>query len=307
MTTGPPLRAVQAFEAVGRCGSVTGAAEELGVSPSAVTQQIHLLEKYLDLRLVERSGRGIELTSWGTMYLAYAAAAMEQLRKGGRELGRARRSNHLVVSAFPSVTNRWLGPLLFAWKMLHPNSSIHLEGSDTEPRLEENEADFRISYGARCRSHQRYRHLFRDFVLPVGSSALIAGGGPLANPGDLLNFPLLWVDWGPEFVAPPTWRDWLAGFGVSTDHVPCDLTYSLSSGALEAATEGRGLMLAQHSMVAGALAAGTLVRLFDHCLPLTDSYFLAWNGPALDKPHGAAFHTWLTNEARRFDWQVAQA
>jgi LysR family transcriptional regulator, glycine cleavage system transcriptional activator len=94
--------------------------------------------------------------------------------------------------------------------------------------------------------------------------------------------------------------------GVPTDHVPCDLTYPLSSAALDAATEGRGLVLAQHSMVATALAAGTLVRLFDRYLPLPESYFLAWNVSALDKAHGAAFHTWLTSEAKRFDWSAAQ-
>lgn len=231
---------------------------------------------------------------------------MEQLQRGGRQLSHARRSNHLTVSAFPSVTNRWLGPLLFDWKKFYPNLSIHLEGSETEPRLEENEADFRISYGARCRSHQHYQHLFTDFVLPVGSPALLGTGGRLTSPVDVLNFPLLWIDWGPEHVAPPTWCDWLAGVGVPNDHVPCDLTYSLSSAALDAATEGRGLVLAQHSMVATALATGTLVRLFDRCLPLPDSYFLAWNGSALDKPYGAAFHAWLTSEAKRFDWQSAQ-
>ena len=306
MATLPPLRAVRTFEVVGRCGSVTSAAVELGISPGAVTQQIHLLEKFLDLRLVQRSGRGIELTTWGKMYLPFAAGAMEQLQRGGRQLSHARRSNHLTVSAFPSVTNRWLGPLLFDWKKFYPNLSIHLEGSETEPRLEENEADFRISYGARCRSHQHYQHLFTDFVLPVGSPALLGTGGRLTSPVDVLNFPLLWIDWGPEHVAPPTWCDWLAGVGVPNDHVPCDLTYSLSSAALDAATEGRGLVLAQHSMVATALATGTLVRLFDRCLPLPDSYFLAWNGSALDKPYGAAFHAWLTSEAKRFDWQSAQ-
>ena len=302
----PPLRAVQVFEAVGRCGAVTAAADELGVSPGAVTQQIHSLERHLGARLVQRSGRGIELTSWGAMYLPYATAAMEQLRKGARELGRARRSNHLAVSAFPSVTNRWLGPLLFEWKKLNPSSSIRVEGSESEPRFDENEADFRISYGARSRCHQRYRHLFTDYLFPVGSPALLAANGPPKRPGDLLSFPLLWVDWGPEHDAPPSWRDWFAACGICSDHIPCTLTYSLSSAALDAAVEGRGLMLAQHSMVGRDLATGTLVRLFDRCLPLPQSYFLAWSGTALDKPQGAAFHSWLISEAKRFDWQTSE-
>jgi len=300
----PPLRAIYAFEAVGRCGSVSAAAEELEVSPGAITQQVHLLERFLNVRLVERSGRGIRLTSWGAMYLPHAAGAMEQLRKGGRDLAQVRRSNHLRVSALPSLTNRWLGPLLFEWKKVNPNASIFLEGSDPEPDLDEGEADFRISYGPRRRFHKRYTDLFTDFVIPVGSPALMAGAGPLIKPSEFFKFSLLEIDWGPEFVAPPTWRDWFAGLDLACDQLRCDLTFSLSSAALDAAVEGRGLVLAQHSMVASALAAGTLRRLSDRSLPLPESYFLAWNGSAVDKPLGAAFQAWLTAQARRIDCQA---
>ena len=300
MTGLPPLRAVQAFEAVGRCGSVCAAAEELGVSPGAITQQVHVLEKFLDLRLVQRSGRGIQLTSWGLRYLPHAAEAMERLRKGGRELAHARQSNRLHVSALPSLTNRWLGPLLFEWKKLNPDAIILLEGADAEPRLEEGEADFRISYGQRRRFHTRYAYLFTDSVTPVGTPALLAGQ-PM-SPTDLLKFPLLEIDWGPEYVATPTWHDWFTGLGVSCDSLNCDLTFSLSSAALDAATDGRGLVLAQHSMVAGALAVGTLRCVSDRCLPLPESYFLAWNGSVVDKPIGVAFQSWLRSEARRIDF-----
>jgi LysR family transcriptional regulator, glycine cleavage system transcriptional activator len=303
MDSVPPLRAVQAFEAVGRLRSITAAADELGVSPSAITQQVHLLERHLSARLIQRNGRGIELTTWGTTYQPFAAEAMEQLRRGGREVMRARRSNHLTVSALPSLTNRWLAQLLFDWMKLHPKSSIHVDGSDAEPRLEENDADFRISYGARLRYHRRCRQLFTDYVFPVASPALFARIGRPIVPKDLLRFPLLWTDWGPNDVSPPDWRDWFAACGVNDAELTCELTYSLSSAVIDAAVEGRGLALAQHSMVATALASGTLIRLFDRSLPLAQSYFLAWNGTALDRPNGADLHAWLINEARRFDWQ----
>ncbi len=303
MDSVPPLRAVQAFEAVGRLRSITAAADELGVSPSAVTQQIHLLERHLSARLIQRSGRGIELTTWGTTYQPFAAAAMEQLRRGGREVTRARRSNHVTVSALPSLTNRWLAQLLFDWKKLHPRSSIHVDGSDSEPRLEENEADFRISYGARLRYHQRCRQLFTDYVFPVASPALLARLGRPVAPDDLLRFPLLWTDWGPHDVSPPDWHAWFAACGIEDAQLTCELTSSLSSAVIDAAVEGRGLALAQHSMVASSLTSGTLIRLFKCSLPLAQPYFLAWNGTALDRPHGADLHAWLISEARRFDWQ----
>jgi LysR family glycine cleavage system transcriptional activator len=121
------------------------------------------------------------------------------------------------------------------------------------------------------------------------------------RPKDLLAYPLLSIDWGADHLSPPTWRDWFAEFGISDVEVPCDFTCSLSSAALDAALDGRGLALAQHSLVSTALAAGTLLRLSDHCLPLPQPYFLAWNGTALDRPQSAAFHSWLINEAKRFE------
>ncbi len=89
--------------------------------------------------------------------------------------------------------------------------------------------------------------------------------------------------------------------GVSTEHLQCNLTFSLSSAAVDAAIEGRGFALAQYSMASTALSNGALVKIFPRTLPLPEAYFLAWNGSAIDKPLAAAFHAWLLAEARRFD------
>jgi LysR family transcriptional regulator, glycine cleavage system transcriptional activator len=299
----PPLRAVQAFEAVGRCGSIKGAAAELGVSSGAVTQQIHLLEEYLGIRVVERGGRGVQLTIWGTLYLPYVQSSFEHLRTGKREVGRAVHSNRLTISALPSVANRWLSPLLFEWKKHHHDVHLQLEGVDPEPRLDEGEADFRISYGGRQRFHQRTVHLFTDHVIPVASPRLLPASG-LSRPQQLLKFPLLWIDWGPEFNAVPTWSDWLAAAGLTCE-LERELTFSLSSTAIDAAIQGRGLVLAQYSMVQGELASGSLVRIFQRSLPLPEPYFLAWNRSATDKPLAVAFQSWLVTEGHRIDLALA--
>jgi LysR family transcriptional regulator, glycine cleavage system transcriptional activator len=235
------------------------------------------------------------------LYLTSAKAAMDLLRNGVRDLERARLSNHFAVSALPSLTIKWLGPLLFEWKRLNPNVNLLLEGVDPEPHLDENEADFRVSYGVRQRHHQRLTHLFTDFLIPVASPSVLISQAPSTNPAALLKFPLLSIDWGPEFAALPTWQDWFAALEVNTERIHCELTFSLSSAAIDAAEEGRGLVLAQHSMVAGALNAGTLVRMSERHLRLPEAYFLAWNGSALDKPMGFEFRDWLIREARRFE------
>jgi LysR family transcriptional regulator, glycine cleavage system transcriptional activator len=133
----------------------------------------------------------------------------------------------------------------------------------------------------------------QSFVPFVASPTFIAADGTFREPHDLLRASLLWVDWGPDHGEPPTWREWFKKFAVHESDVPCDLTYFLSSAALE----GRSAMLAQHSMVTGPIARGSLVRLFDLSLPLPEDYFIAWSGRALDQSHGIAFHAWLMNEA----------
>lgn len=303
----PPLAAIRAFEAVGRTGSVNLAATELGVTSGAITQHVHTLEKYVGHRLVERSGRGIDLTVWGKLYLPRLSVGFTEIRKALDDLERDHDSHHLVISTYPSLATKWLGPLMFDWKDQHPEATAMITGVHPEPNLDEGEADFRVSYGERQRRHTRYTRLFSDHVLVVASPALLARVGTLAGPGALLKWPLLWVDWGNEYVALPSWRDWFAATGVDAANLHQDLVFSLPSAAVDAAVESQGFALVQHSMAASALALGTLVRVLPPELPLAESHFLAWSGAALDKPVGAAFHAWILREARRFDWREASA
>ena len=301
----PPLRAVQVFEAVGRLGSVSRAAEDLGVSPGAITQQVHALEKHLKIRLVQRSGRGIDLTTWGAMYLQRITGGLEQLRRAQHDVERARRSNHLAISAIPSMSAKWLGPLLLAWQAQHREASVLLDANDAEPRVDAGEVDFRVSYGARRRTFQRYVRLFTDYVTVVASPTLIAASPLLKHPRDLLKRSLIWTDWGPDYPALPTWADWFAALGIPMERLHATLTFVSSSATVDAAIDGHGYALAQHSMVAHALASKALVPVHPQLLPLSEYYFLAWNSAALDKPIGRAFHSWLIGEARGFDFTPA--
>ena len=297
----PPLVAMRAFEAVGRTGSVREAAAELGVSSGAITQHVHALEKHLKHRLVQRNGRGIELTALGRLYLPHLTKGFEELRKAHEDLESGRRSSHLVISTYPSLATKWLGPLMFDWKKRHPDCSAMISGVHPEPLLDEGEADFRISYGTRHRQHTRHTHLFADHVIVAASPALLARVGSIVSPVELLKRPLLWIDWGTEYLALPSWHDWFAAAGVDVGELHRDLVFSLPSAAVDAAIESQGFALVQHSLAASALALGTLVRVLPPELPLPEAHFLAWSGAALDKPLGAAFHAWIISEARRFD------
>jgi LysR family glycine cleavage system transcriptional activator len=109
----------------------------------------------------------------------------------------------------------------------------------------------------------------------------------------MMKLPLLDVDWGPEFPEFPHWADWLEHYGPATRARAPQMTFSLASASIDAAIEGRGAVLAQHSLAARALADGSLIALFDLTLPLPESYFVAWSLTAREKPAGAAFYAWL--------------
>jgi DNA-binding transcriptional LysR family regulator len=296
-----PLKGLQAFEAVGRCGSVTAAAVELNVSPGAISQQIRKIESFLGITLLERAGRTAELTLWGRLYHQEISKGFEQFAIAQQVLERARNETALVLSALSSVVNKWIGRRIFDWQALHPEAHVRVTGRDREPRMGFDEVDFRVSYGSDVLQHEHYAELFRDWVVPACSPALMEKRKPSAS--DLLRYPLLHVEWERHFTPYPTWSEFATKVGVQFKETSPGLSFTLSSSAIDAAVNKRGIVLAQMSMIADELEAHTLVIPVDIRIPLRESYFLAWDRSALQKPYGRAFREWLIAISR----QQAQA
>jgi DNA-binding transcriptional LysR family regulator len=296
-----PLKGLQAFEAVGRCGSVTAAAVELNVSPGAISQQIRKIESFLGITLLERAGRTAELTLWGRLYHQEISKGFEQFAIAQQVLERARNENALVLSALSSVVNKWIGRRIFDWQALHPEAHVRVTGRDREPRMGFDEVDFRVSYGSDVLQHEHYAELFRDWVVPACSPALMENRKPSAS--DLLRYPLLHVEWERHFTPYPSWSEFATKVGVQFKETSPGLSFTLSSSAIDAAVNKRGIVLAQMSMIADELEAQTLIIPVDIRIPLRESYFLAWDRSALQKPCGRAFRDWLIAISR----QQAQA
>lgn len=289
---------MQAFETVARTGSVMAAAQEMGVSAGAVSQQIRKLEELLDLRLFERRGKGMVLSTWGRLYHKELGSAFDRLRAAQQSLWRLRTESGLVVSCLSSVASKWLGSQLFDWQAMHSASRLSLIGSESEPDLGSGEADFRISYGQQVRHHAHHAELFIDWVVPVCSPDLLVSS-PVSTPRDLLELPLIGIAWESTHLPPPNWGDWARSAGHAEKAVPSTLTFSLSSAAIDAALAGRGLVLAPMAMTTSDLAAGRLVLPFDHRLQLPQPYFLAWDRASLNKPFGREFQQWVLAAGRR--------
>jgi LysR family transcriptional regulator, glycine cleavage system transcriptional activator len=294
----PSLRAMQAFEAFGRLGSVTKAAEELGVSVGAVSQQLHNVESATDMRLVERHGRNVELTLWGKQFYNDISSGFNLLRIAQDNLARATADQSITISCLPSLAGKWLGTLLFDWQAKHPRATVRLIGEDKEPNLGDGQVDFRVSYGRKIKNFERTAELFTDFAVPACSPKYLAKH-PIKQPADILKLSLLGITWSRDQGVSPSWTEWAANINASHNKSDGEVSFSLSSAAIDAAINGKGFVLAQLSMAADDIASGRLVVPFDTRVKLAESYFLAWDRAALEKPYGAELRTWLTAVAKR--------
>ena len=294
----PPLRAIQAFEAFGRLRSVTAAAAELGVSPGAISQQLRKAEEAVGAQLLERRGRALNMTSWGRTYFSAISAGFDQIREAGEALDRKLLERALTMSCLPSLASKWLAPLLIDWQVHHPGTTVRLLGAEGESQLGEDQVDFRITYGSKARGYDHFTEMFSDWVVPACAPALV-DKRPCHTPADVLDGPLLRIEWAPDHGSPPNWEDWASAIGQSCRRTPGDVAFSMSSAAIDAAVNGRGFVLAQLAMAGDDIAAGRLVIPFAVPLRLSEPYFLAWDQSALHKQDGAHLKAWVLAAANR--------
>ncbi|WP_226506201.1 LysR substrate-binding domain-containing protein [Pseudomonas sp. MWU16-30317] len=290
----PPLRALQIFNIVGRCGGIAEAARRLGISTGAVSQQMKILEDSLGMSLTVKDGKRIRLTAVGERYHRNCAAAFESLQVGRAEVELAKNTSNLRVSGLPSLMSKWLVPQVYTWQDRFPHVDLFLEARHAEPATDGYAIDFRITYGDGVPDTGNAIELFRDCIVPVCSPDLLDKQAPIIHAEQLLEYPLLSVDWLPSFASPPSWRDWF-----DAQQVDCATlndghrVFSLSSMAIQAAIENRGFVLAQYAMVCADLEAGHLVMPLARPLFLPSSYYLIWSNNAFEKPWGRDFHRWL--------------
>lgn len=294
----PSMRALRVFEAFGRLGSATAAADELGVTVGAISQQLRKIEAEVGLRLVERKGKSIALTTRGRHYHDDVKVAFDMLREAQARFERAWSEATLTISCLPSLASKWIGAQLFDWQSAHPTATVRLIGDDTEPRFGTDEVDFRLSYGDLITRFEHRTELFTDWVVPACSPALLTRL-KLEAPADILDAPLLGIEWAREQGAAPSWGDWAAHIGLSRRKAVGQVAFSMSSAAIDAAINGRGFVLAQLSMAAEDIASGRLVIPFDIRLKLSQPYSMAWDPAALEKPFGAELRGWIQSISRR--------
>jgi LysR family transcriptional regulator, glycine cleavage system transcriptional activator len=293
----PPLSALRAFEAAARLNSFSKAADELAVTPAAISHQIHALEEDLGIKLFERRNRAIVPTPSARLLLPGLSEAFAGIRQA---VGRLRAHNDtgtLTVTASPSFAAKWLVLRLHRFQERCRDIDVRISATDEVVDLAKGDFDMGIRYGTGRYPGLEVELLLKNEVFPACSPQLLQRGPPLRRPEDLRHHALIHdqaVDRDPLV---PTWSMWLKAAGVKEVPASGGLSFSAGHLALDAAIAGHGVALAYSTIAAGDLAAGRLVRLFSLSLPDLFAYYVVTAPGALDRPKVKAFRDWLRREA----------
>ena len=307
----PPLNALKAFESAARHMSLKRAAQELSVTPAAISHQVKALEDYLGVKLFRRLNRALELT-------AAARAALPKLRDGFDSLAQAvaamrpqTDSGQVTVSAAPSFATRWLMPRLHRFFASHPEIDVRVsarmrlvtrggQNSVAERTTIDNwleESDLAILYGHGDYPGVRVDKLLALTIAPICSPRLVQGENPLRQPQDLSHHTLLHDDTGTLYDGIAFWDVWLRAAGVSDVDASRGSHFSHAVLALEAASDALGVVATFPLLAAAGLAAGRLILPFELQVPLQSAYYLVCSETAELRPAVAAFRDWLLAEA----------
>jgi LysR family glycine cleavage system transcriptional activator len=297
----PPLNSLRAFETAARHLSFTKAAEELHVTPAAISHQIKALEEQMGVPLFRRLTRALRLTEAGQAALPSLRDGFDKLADGVDLLRAHDESGAITVSLDPSFAAKWLVPRLDRFRAAHPDLDVRLDATDKLADFQRDNVDLAIRYGGGNYPGLEVERLLSEEIFPVCSPKLLEGPAPLAQPGDLRHHTLIHLEWGSEDVTAPTWRMWLLAAGVHDIDFTRGPVFSMTSLALQAAIEGQGVALASSFLVADDLAADRLVVPFDLsvCDPLDFAYHIVVPKRTADLPKVVAFKTWLLDEIAR--------
>lgn len=305
----PPLNSLRAFEAAARAGSYVAAAEELGVSPAAVSQQVRKLEEFLGKRLFVRFNNRVSLTDAGLSIFAGASESLQAISTLTERVIHGEPKARLVISAFSSIAVRWLGPQLAGFARSRPGLRLELRVEDDPVDFARNDIDLRICYGSNLYPEMNAISLHHDEVLPLCSPAYLERNPAAASEGmnSVPDEDLIHTNWGPSFVSYPRWGEWFATSGVIRAAKTQTYQVEMSSLALDLARDGLGVALGQRMLARPDLAAGRLLTLSTVTLRLGQPYCLVHPHSRVRKDGLNGLIEWLVRDPCSADPSAARA
>ena len=283
----PPLQTLQAFESAARHQNYTRAAEELALTPSAISHHIATLEGRANARLFRRDGSRMVPTEAGHLLVGKVRQALKLLE---RNFARPQVSVHttLTLSVLPSFASRWLVPRLAGFIAEFPQIDLLIHANLNLADLGRGEADCAVRFGPGGWPELQQEFLFGDARFPVCSPRYNGGALP-QRPEDLGQHALLRNPWMP-------WEPWFDAAGLSLSEPSRGPSFNDAAIMLDAAEAGVGIALTRRSLVEDALREGRLVRLFEPAVPDPHSYYFVWRADHPRLEAILALREWLRDQ-----------
>ncbi|MBQ1762349.1 MAG: transcriptional regulator GcvA [Aquincola sp.] len=290
----PSLDLLRTFEASARHLSFTKAAEELFVTPSAVSRQIKMLEESLGVSLYLRGVRSLSLTEAGRRLQRTVDAALHQLEASFDTLKGTVRPRVLAIGTTVSFAALWLVPRLAEFRRRHPEVDIRVSAANDVQDVRRERLDVAIRYARPERLPQGTRVLFQESVFPVCSPGLQQDPArPLSTPADLAQHVLLHMDDACGDLAWYRWNHWLDAQGLGQAGLASALRFSHYDQMIQAAVDGQGVALGRHPLVDRLLAQGRLVAPIHQPPTSSGTYYLVVNTDTQANPDAELFVAWL--------------
>jgi DNA-binding transcriptional LysR family regulator len=287
----PSMAALNSFAAAARLGGFSRAGDEVGLTQSAVSRQIALLEAWLQTPLFDRAGRRVTLNAEGRAYAEEITPALERIARATARLAARRSTNELSIATLPSFGMRWLAPRLPRLTARHPELVVNFAARSFPFAFADESFDAAIHFGRADWPGASHDFLFRETALPVCSPDWLATH-PIATPADVLGKPLLF-----QSSRRDAWARWLCAAGVEAKSVPSGPVFEHFLMLAQAAAAGAGLALIPSFLIEPELAAGTLVCPAPVPLVTDEAYYLVCPEAAEGNAALTRFRAWIAEEA----------
>jgi LysR family glycine cleavage system transcriptional activator len=289
-----PLTALRAFEVTARRLSFRLAADELGITQSAISHQIAALETQLNVRLFDRRTRRVELSQEGTLLYPYVKSGFDQFAHGLSVVSQAERADELTLQVYVTVAMRWLMPRLGSYRQSNPKMAVRLLTSHLDWEFDPQLADFGLIWTKNPhRANFAYTRLFEAQLVCVASPKLL-GQKTSLDLADISQLRLLQV-----YTARDDWQLWLAALGLDLNRVRAQTSYDSYLLAIEAAIDGQGVAVVPEFLVADDLASGRLVLPFAHKVAQPGAWYLVCRQERSLDPRIRRFSEWLVGEIEK--------
>ncbi|WP_170230463.1 LysR substrate-binding domain-containing protein [Roseibium hamelinense] len=314
MSNLPPLNALRSFCAVGQKKSIAGAAAELSVSPSAVSQQIKTLEAWIGVQLLQRRNSSVELTEKGASYYASVWQALSLIEDATQNLRGAENSAQLTISVLPSFASLWLVPRLGKFTSMHAGIDVSVLTSNSLVDFSSDNIDVGVRYGMGGYDGLTCRKLMPEYVnvvcTPAALYRYIKTYGSIENMSGLSEVPFI-DDVGPKVTFKQSAKDWMSERGLDPNGISYAFRFTDSHIAIENMISQNMFMLARLSLVEGRMKTGEVIAPFGPWTVEKAGYYLVSPEHMVLRPAAKVFVSWLTKECEVWekraetlrDWQ----